>query len=131
MNNFEEAALRLKQALKVINDKDAAEFIGMKPVAWSERKKRDSFPTKDVYALAQRRPELKLDAEWIVTGHSAYITTKTKLETTLVESYRICNAQDRAEIDKFVLKISDLLNLSGEEVDRRLAAYEVEIAGYQ
>lgn len=131
MNNFEEAALRLKQAVKVNNDKDAAAFIGMKPVAWSERKKRDSFPIKEVYALAQQRPELKLDAEWIVTGHSAYITTKTKLETTLVQCYRICNAQERAEIDKFVLKISDLLNLTGDEVDRRLSAYEVEIAGYK
>lgn len=131
MNYFEEAALRLKQSLKLTDDKDVAAMLGFKKTAWSVRKQRDSFPIKEVFALAQQRPELKLDAEWIVTGHSAYLTTKTKLETRLVQCYRICNGQQRAEIDSFVLKISDLLNLSGDEVTRRLALYDTEIEMYR
>lgn len=68
MNFFEQAALRLKQELNVPNDKQAAELLGMSPRAWSGRKKTGSFPEKELRALAQQRPELGLDVDYILTG---------------------------------------------------------------
>jgi hypothetical protein len=68
MNFFEEATLRLKQQLKVTEDKQAAEFLGLTQGAWTKRKKRGNFPEKELYALAAKRPELELDVLYILTG---------------------------------------------------------------
>ena len=55
MENFEEAALRLKQELRVKADKDVAGALGLSPVAWVGRKKRGKFPEVELRALAQQR----------------------------------------------------------------------------
>lgn len=68
MNFFEEAALRLKQELALNQDKEVAEVLGLSPVAWVGRKKRDNFPEKELLALTARRPELKLDVNYILKG---------------------------------------------------------------
>lgn len=68
MNFFKEATLRLKQQLKVTEDKQVAELLGMSPRAWAGRKRRDSFPEKELYALAAKRPELGLDVHYVLTG---------------------------------------------------------------
>ena len=65
---FEEATLRLKQQLKVTEDRQAAEFLGMTGKAWTARKRRESFPEKELYALAAKRPELNLDVDYVLTG---------------------------------------------------------------
>ena len=65
---FEEAALRLKQQLKVTEDKQVAESLGMTGNAWTMRKRRNSFPEKELRALAQQRPELGIDVEYVLTG---------------------------------------------------------------
>ena len=36
MNSFEEAALRLKQQLRIKTDKEAAEALGLSAVAWGK-----------------------------------------------------------------------------------------------
>ena len=68
MENFEEAALRLKQELRVKADKDVAGALGLSPVAWVGRKKRGKFPEVELRALAQQRPELAIDVEYVLTG---------------------------------------------------------------
>ncbi len=65
---FEEAALRLKQQLKVHSDKEAAALLGLSAVAWVGRKNRNNFPEKELRALAQTRPDLKLDVHYVLTG---------------------------------------------------------------
>lgn len=67
---FEEAALRLKQQLKVTEDKQAAEILGMTGNAWTMRKRRNTFPEKELRALAQQRPELGIDVDYVLTGQS-------------------------------------------------------------
>ena len=71
MNFFDEAALRLKQQLKVTEDKAAAEALGMSARAWAGRKERGSFPEKELRALAQQRPDLGIDVDYVLTGQSA------------------------------------------------------------
>ncbi len=71
MNFFDEAALRLKQQLKVTEDKAAAEALGMSARAWAGRKERGSFPEKELRALAQQCPDLGIDVDYVLTGQSA------------------------------------------------------------
>lgn len=69
---FGAALLRLKEQLKVHSDKEVAEALGMKPTALNSRKTRGSFPEDKLLALIARRPELRLDAGYVMTGrHSA------------------------------------------------------------
>lgn len=75
MNFFEEATLRLKQQLRVIEDKQAAEALGMTGNAWTQRKRRGAFPEKELRALAQQRPELDIDVEYVLTGEHLGLTT--------------------------------------------------------
>lgn len=67
---FEEAALRLKQQLGVTQDRDVAGALNMTPRAWAGRKKNNSFPDAELYALAAKRPELSLDVNYVLTGAS-------------------------------------------------------------
>ena len=124
MNNFEEATNRLKTQLRVRDDKEASEALGISATAWAMRKKRDSFPTKEVFALAAQRPDLALDPDWIVTGLSNKMETDGNDEDSLLQCYRIMSAHDRKTLVKIAVSISDVVNLSSEEITRRLSNYK-------
>lgn len=124
MNNFEEATNRLKTQLRVRDDKEASEALGISATAWAMRKKRDSFPTKEVFALAAQRPDLALDPDWIVTGLSNKMETDGNAEASLLQCYRIMSAHDRKTLVKIAVSISDVVNLSSEEITRRLSNYK-------
>ena len=68
MNFFDEAALRLKQQLEMSQDRDIAKVLGMTPRAWAGRKKNESFPEIELYALAAKRPDLCVDVDYVLTG---------------------------------------------------------------
>ena len=68
MNFFEEASLRLKQQLKLTEDRQVAEAIGMTSNAWTMRKRRGAFPEKELRAAAQQRPDLQIDVNYVLTG---------------------------------------------------------------
>jgi hypothetical protein len=68
MDSFEEALLRLKQQLQVRDDKDVAAFLGLSAPAFNMRKKRGNFPETELYALAAKRPDLKLDVGLVLHG---------------------------------------------------------------
>lgn len=70
MENFIDISNRLKTALSVSMDKDIAEILGISKYSFAERKKRNSFPEKELEILAAKRPELNLDVEYILTGYS-------------------------------------------------------------
>ncbi len=73
MNFFEEATLRLKQQLNVTADQEAAAILGLTKHAWMGRKKRDSFPEKELWALSAQRPDLNLDVDYILKGDRSLI----------------------------------------------------------
>lgn len=68
MNSFKEKLLRLKNELKISTDKEIAAILDMKPTAFAERKKTESFPEKELFALKAKRPELNLDIDYILVG---------------------------------------------------------------
>jgi transcriptional regulator with XRE-family HTH domain len=68
MNFFDEATLRLKQQLNVMEDQEVARSLGLTKNAWAMRKKRGNFPDTELYALSARRPDLNLDVDYILNG---------------------------------------------------------------
>lgn len=74
MKKFEHALLRLKEQLKLPTDKEVGELLGLQEKAFNARKRRDSFPEKDLRALAQQRPELGIDVLYVLTGERNPIT---------------------------------------------------------
>lgn len=68
MGDFTHKLLRLKQVLGVTEDREVAEALGMTKAAFSERKRRDSFPEDKLRALVSRRPNLALDPQYVLTG---------------------------------------------------------------
>lgn len=123
MDSFDAALLRLKQQLKVTEDKEVAEHLGLSASALNMRKKRGNFPTKEVFALAARCPELGIDPDWVVTGVSGRMETDDKAEAYLMQCYRLMAQHDKGMLLKIAATMSDVANLSGEEIERRLGNY--------
>ncbi|GHT94186.1 hypothetical protein FACS1894116_07800 [Betaproteobacteria bacterium] len=68
MDFFEEALLRLKQQVGVKTDKEVAALLGLSASALNTRKKRGNFPETELYALAAKRPDLRLDVGLVLHG---------------------------------------------------------------
>lgn len=111
MNFFEEATDRLKHALGKRQDKEVAEALDLTPQAWVNRKKREQFPIKEVFALAAQRPELGLDPDWIVTGASLKTETEGSDETSLLQCYRMMTAHNQHQLRQIALLWAGVMEL--------------------
>lgn len=67
-DDFETKMARLKEQAGVREDQEIAGLLGIGKAALSERKRRDSFPEDKLFALMSKRPELKIDATYVLTG---------------------------------------------------------------
>ena len=82
--DFSAALLRLKQQLGVQTDKEAAELLGMSQKGFNSRKVRGSFPEDKLFALVARRPDLQIDASYVLTGQrSAALPVQSELSQGL------------------------------------------------
>lgn len=79
MNNFSGISLRLKQELRVSNDKEVAAALGLGNTAWANRKKREAFPETELRALAASRPEI--DVNYVLTGKRSQAHVMAKIAT--------------------------------------------------
>lgn len=70
MKKFDEQLLRLKAELKETEDQAIAAYLGLTKAAFSDRKRRDAFPADKLRALAQLRPDLNIDVDYVLTGVS-------------------------------------------------------------
>ncbi len=116
MNFFEEATLRLKQQLAVTQDKEVAHFLGLSPRAWAGRKQGSTFPEKELRALAQQRPELGIDVEYVLTGG----TLSQHQRLSQDKAYEFTRAMDVLPEDK--AHLLDLLDRSGMTMARSNAS---------
>lgn len=99
MREFDQQLLRLKQALRVTEDREAANALGMTKAAFSARKSRGVFPRDKLYALATERPELGIDPQFVLTGENAELQRRLKaLKTATAVAASTQNAEDRAAI---------------------------------
>lgn len=70
MTSFKESSIRLKQQLGMEMDKDLADALGLSKRAWAGRKASGSFPEMELRALAQQRPDLGIDVDYVLTGRT-------------------------------------------------------------
>lgn len=129
MDFFDEATLRLKQQLKVTEDKQVAEFLGMAAGAWTMRKKRGSFPIKEIFALAAQRPELGLDPDWIMTGHGIQMSTDSRDEAYLLQCYRLLTPSNKSALLKISYSLADTASMADGEISKKLGAYSPKARG--
>jgi hypothetical protein len=87
VNFFEEVELRLKQLLGTTDDKDVAKMLGMSPRAWAGRKKRNSFPEKELWVLVAQRPDLELDIGYVLNGIRKSEAALTKSLIEIIDRY--------------------------------------------
>lgn len=65
---FDAKILRLKAHVGFKSNKRIAELLGMTDKALQARKRRDVFPDDKLFALSAKRPELRIDPTYIMTG---------------------------------------------------------------
>lgn len=92
MNLFSDCLDRLKPTLRVSKDQEVAAALGLSKTAFSERKKRGSFPDRELRALAQQRPDLKIDVDYVLTGRASTMAIGTRNQV----GARLRNARLRA-----------------------------------
>jgi hypothetical protein len=108
VHEFDLQLLRLKQALRLTEDKDVAAMLGMTKAAFSARKVRQAFPADKVKALAADRPDLNLDVKYILTGESdeldrrlSALAKATRVASRVAEGAAVYDAQ--SEIFKLLV----------------------------
>ena len=132
MNFFEEATLRLKQQLGATQDKEVALALGLSPQSWVGRKKRDNFPEVELYALAAKRPDLKINVEYVLTGlapqpmtaqgRDDYLMGKLAALELMVQSLLETHPHALEARDRFLQKIKGMeAALAQEAVPQDLA----------
>lgn len=129
MDFFDEATLRLKQQLKMTEDRQVAAALSLSEGAWKMRKKRDSFPVKEVFALAAQRPELGLDPDWIMTGHGIHMSTDSRDEAYLLQCYRLMTPSNKSALLKISYALADTASMADGEISRKLEAYSPAARG--
>lgn len=116
---FRERLGRLKVALRARKDKEVAEALGLGEKAFNARKARNSFPEKELRALAQQRPELGIDVEYVLTGG-----TLTQRERDHLESARAMTLQlpvEEAEKQRLLTRLEDgFLQQATQNLERQL-----------
>lgn len=65
-SDFETISLRLKQELSLLSDGDIANALGLTKSAFSERKRRNAFPTQALLDLQKRHT---IDTHYVLTGN--------------------------------------------------------------
>lgn len=132
MDFFDEAALRLKQQLKITEDKAVAEFLGFKPSAWVNRKKRNSFPDKELYALAAQRPDLEIDVQYVLTGKHTHAVNETSATYSVSPSeYKRQAINNTLELnDELTNRLNGIIDASGglEAVAKKLDSHAERVA---
>lgn len=113
MKIFEEKLLRLKQEVKLSEDQEVAALLGLSKAAFADRKKRDAFPDEKLWALAQKRPDLKVDVLAVLTGISSKGHAKIALEEQ-ASKLLPHGANDLASIKKSKVKIKAAMSSKAE-----------------
>lgn len=79
MNSFPDVLSRLKHLLRVSKDNEVALILGMTKTAFAERKRRGSFPDRELRQLAAERPDLEIDVDYVLNGATAKDTAARML----------------------------------------------------
>lgn len=110
MSDIKKVLLRLKERLGIDSDRAIAEMLDIGEKALNARKSRGVSIEKELRALAQQRPELGLDVDYILTGKG--LTGLRKTEADLIAQLAATGRMPGAS----------LAMASLEEEERRISA---------
>jgi hypothetical protein len=101
---FGGALLRLKEQTGLHTDKDVAELLGMTVKAFSARKTRGVFPEDKLFSLVARRPDLKVDATYVLTGERVGPQERAALDAMYATTAKVVGEiQEGAEMPSLVV----------------------------
>lgn len=119
-NSFDAKIGRLKGALQLKEDQEVAELLGMGKAAFSARKIRGSFPEEKLRSLAQQRPDLNIDVDYVITGVAQAALEMIRAaregkplkkvsadEAALLTDYQDCTPADQESIRQQVKFLAD------------------------
>lgn len=140
MDLFSDCLNRLKPMLRVSKDQEVAAALGLSKTAFSERKKRGSFPDRELRALARERPDLNIDVEYVLTGVAQAAleiidaaragTPLVKVrgdELQLLQNYRSCSPADQEVVRQQAAFLASRAAPSGLMPDGRYPKAEDEM----
>lgn len=99
MKDFDKKLLRLKQVLNVTEDRMVAETLEMSKNAFSDRKKRDSFPEDRLRLTSIKKSELKIDIDYVLTGKPSPLMTHAEAKRLGVLTCRAKDILDKFEFE--------------------------------
>lgn len=116
--DFEDVILRAKKAFKIKEDKELAEFIGLKANAFYNRKKAQSLPLTELLLAANTE---KVSFDWLLTGegemyHEAKNTSFSgreldRQEQAAFDLFLALSPTQRKEISAAILEKKRVLEL--------------------
>ena len=121
--SFEQAALRLKEAVSVQTDKDLAGLLGLDVSAYNKRKMRGSFPERELHALARQRPDLGIDVTYVLTGG------KLSLDQHLGQERERLRAYSQSSSEEDWQHAQDAIAQASGKIGEQRKAVRDEIAG--
>lgn len=125
-SDFDAKSLRLKQQVSVRLDKDLAALLGFSAAAWACRKRFDSFPERDLYALIAKRPDLRIDVGYVLTGTPTQTPAAANASPCPTPAMPGTPPKDPAHLRAYVLAIADAVDAHGSEPLR--CAFWAELA---
>ena len=115
---------RLKQVLGVHEDQAVAAALGIGKSSFSDRRRRGSFPEDKLFALMSKRPELKVDATYVLTGDKAGVTSIERDMHNLLAEFTGKVVTDDGSTDQLVRIAADAIRASADTAAKRKKLYE-------
>lgn len=111
---LEQMLLRLKEQMGVQSDKEIAEALGMDASAFNKRKRRGSFPEDKLLALVARRPELRIDTVYVLTGQRSMPDQARKMFDMAAATTLSANVSDEVR-EGLAAKLADAMRAQAVE----------------
>lgn len=124
MKKFDSQLLRLKTQLGISDDQGVAELLGMSKAAFSDRKKRDSFPEDKLRALVSRRPDLRIDPDFVIRGSDGVVFLEMKERKPVYHGEQSQLPSKTIDAER-LLRITEMLEGHAKAAGRRWPAQKL------
>jgi hypothetical protein len=117
MNSFAEQLGRLKATLGVTEDQEVAAALGLSRAAFSERKRRGSFPVDKLKLLASAKPEVGIDVDYVLSGAHTGGDRTAAVEEVRSRRGAFAPALDTPYLLKVLERVNELADERGMQLD--------------
>ena len=113
---FEEQLNRAKEILHITSDKDFAELLGINAKTFSRNRRKFEFPELELRALANKRPDLPLEFDYIYTGIPAAAYQRSEREGGIAAfATAFLEPTTLSEEEKHLIRLFRILSGDGKD----------------